>query len=304
VTLDREHDALTKASGEYQQLDKKLKPLVQQEKPNLDAKAAKLLKRELSREDDPVALLKREEERIRERLEQLKTLIEDRQRPLTQSEGELAKLRCVREVLQKTDQQRIIEQVKESPAKKELDQERDRLAVFVNDVEAIKQAVAAASNSEADEKLKAAGRAIDDYFRRLARNPAIKQIILERKEDAQKGLNVYKITDQSGQDLTPLLSQGDLNALAMAIFLGLASAGGTTAPLGFVMLDDPSQSMGAEHKENLASVLDEVSHSRHVLLATMDGEFYTCLSKGLTRAKSVYMFDGWTPSAGPSVRLQ
>jgi DNA repair exonuclease SbcCD ATPase subunit len=97
--------------------------------------------------------------------------------------------------------------------------------------------------------------------------------VLALKEDTRSGRNDYNITDQDGRDLTPILSQGDLNALALAIFLGLASAGGLTAPMGFVMLDDPSQSMGTEHKRNLAAVLDEVCNTRQVLLATMDSEF-------------------------------
>jgi wobble nucleotide-excising tRNase len=152
--------------------------------------------------------------------------------------------------------------------------------------------------------LKAARAAIDKYFRQLTRNPAVKEIVLELKEDTRSGRNVYHITDQDGKDLTPILSQGDLNALALAIFLGLASAGGLTAPLGFVILDDPSQSMGAEHKGNLAAVLDQVCRTRQLLLATMDGEFYACLDKALTRAKTVYMFEDWTPSKGPCVRRQ
>ena len=68
------------------------------------------------------------------------------------------------------------------------------------------------------------------------------------------------------------------------------------------MLDDPSQSMGAEHKRNLAAVLDEVCKTRQLLLATMDTEFRACLDRGLTKAKTEYVFEGWTPSAGPRVR--
>jgi hypothetical protein len=74
--------------------------------------------------------------------------------------------------------------------------------------------------------------------------------------------------------------------------------------MGFVMLDDPSQSMGAEHKRNLAGVLNEVCQTRQLLLATMDAEFRGCLEKGLTKAKTEYVFQGWTPDEGPRVRRQ
>jgi hypothetical protein len=68
------------------------------------------------------------------------------------------------------------------------------------------------------------------------------------------------------------------------------------------MLDDPSQSMGAEHKKNLAAVLDQVCANRRVLLATMDGEFSDCLKNGLTKAKTEYVFVDWTPNTGPRIR--
>ena len=84
--------------------------------------------------------------------------------------------------------------------------------------------------------------------------------------------------------------------------MGLASAGGPTAPMGFVVLDDPSQSLGANHKKNLAAVLDQVCVNRRVLLATMDNEFRDYLDSGLTKAKTEYVFDDWTPTAGPRIR--
>jgi hypothetical protein len=61
--------------------------------------------------------------------------------------------------------------------------------------------------------------------------------------------------------------------------------------------------MGTEHKGNLAAVLDQVCKTRHVLLATVDGELCTCLDKGLTRAKTTYVFESWTTSEGPLFAL-
>jgi DNA repair protein SbcC/Rad50 len=299
--LRDEQKSLETAAKAYKKLDDDLKDLVSQ-RETLAQKVGGVLNRDLTQEDDPVALLKAEHGQVDERMKVLKQLIGARQERLTQVEVQLAKCRCVREVLQRAEKQKIIEQIKESPEYRELNHERDLLAEFVNDVEAIKQAISTASHEDASQKLNEAGATIDDYFRRLTRNPAVKKIVLELKEDTRSGRNVYNITDQDGNDLTPILSQGDLNALALAIFLGLASASGPTTPLGFVMLDDPSQSMGVEHKRNLAAVLDEVCKTRQILLATMDNEFLSCLDTGLTKAKTVYEFGGWTPADGPSVR--
>lgn len=303
TSLQAARNVLEKTAREYGKSDKELAHLLEDQQ-KLAQKVGELLGLEPTQEDDPVALLKAEQSRVARRLKKLGELIEARQDRLTQIEGELEKERCVREVVQQAEKKRIIEKIKESQEYRALNDECDRLAVFVNDVEAIKRAVSEASHEEAGEKLKAARAAIDTYFRQLTKNPAVKEIVLELKEDTRSGRNVYNITDQDGQDLTPILSQGDLNALALAIFLGLASAGGPKAPLGFVMLDDPSQSMGAEHKGNLVAVLDQVCKTRKLLLATMDGEFCACIDKALTKAKTVYLFEGWTPSKGPCVRRQ
>jgi DNA repair exonuclease SbcCD ATPase subunit len=301
TSLKAERNVLEKATREYEGVDKQLARLLNA-RHELAQKVGDLLERELTQEDDPVAMLKAEQARVARRMKKLGELIGTRQERLSEIEGELDKVRRVREVLQQTERQKIIERIKESQGYRELDDKRDQLALFVGDVEAIKQAVSDASHEEAGQKLKAARTAIDKYFRQITNNPAVKGIMLELKEDTRSGRNVYNITDRDGQDLTPILSQGDLNALALAIFLGLASAGGPTVPFGFVMLDDPSQSMGAEHKGNLAAVLDQVCKTRKVLLATMDSEFCDRLDKGLTRAKSEYVFEGWTPRAGPRVR--
>jgi DNA repair exonuclease SbcCD ATPase subunit len=78
--------------------------------------------------------------------------------------------------------------------------------------------------------------------------------------------------------------------LALAIFLGLASAGPGT--FGFVMLDDPSQSLGSGHKQRLAELLAELARSRQVIVATMDQEFRDALLKQATAVE--YRFEPWT----------
>jgi DNA repair exonuclease SbcCD ATPase subunit len=300
AALRAERIVLEDPAKKYNKLNEEFAGLLDK-KQQLAKDVGKLFKRDLTLQDDPVALLKGEQEQLDRRLRQLQDLIRGRQERLTQIQGELNKLRRVREALQQADKQKIIERIKESEEYRQLNEERDRLALFVNDVEAIKAAIKVASHEEASQKLDPARGAIDKFFRQLTGNTAVQEIKVELKQDARTGRNAYDITDGDGQNLTPILSQGDLTALALAMLLGLASAAGQTAPFGFVMLDDPSQSLGAEHKGNLATVLDEVCKTRQLLLATMDAEFRACLDKRLTKAKTEYIFEGWTPSAGPRV---
>ena len=175
--LKDERVALNKVAEEYQTLDAKLRKLIT-DKEDLDRQVGELFKRELTKDDDPVALLNSEDERINRRLEELDKLIGARQVRLNKLDDELTKLRRVREVLQLSEKQRVIESIKESPEYAELNNERDRLAEFVNDVESIKHAVAAASRDDASRKLDDAAHTIDKFFRELTGNPAVTKISL------------------------------------------------------------------------------------------------------------------------------
>ncbi len=257
-----------------------------------------LLERELTDKADPLALLDTEAGRVKRRLAKLRDAVQAKQERLNEIEAELDKVRLIREILLLEEKRAIIERIRESPEYGELEAARDRIAEFVRDLENIKAAVSEVANKEARKKLTAAEVAIDDYFRQLTRHPAVGGIKLRHKPDARTGRNAYEITDQDDRDLTPILSQGDLNALALAIFLGLASSSADTGTFGFVILDDPSQSLGTKHKEQLVKVLDKVAESKKIVLATMDREFRDCLADGLTKTKTEYQFKSWTPMNG------
>lgn len=65
-----------------------------------------------------------------------------------------------------------------------------------------------------------------------------------------------------------VMSQGEVNALALSIFLPRATAAGS--PFRFLVIDDPVQAMDPAKVEGLARVLEEVAHSRQVLVFTHD----------------------------------
>jgi ABC-type hemin transport system ATPase subunit len=65
-----------------------------------------------------------------------------------------------------------------------------------------------------------------------------------------------------------VMSQGELHALGLALFLPRATAPGS--PFGFVVIDDPVQSMDPAKVDGLARVLSEVAESRQVVVFTHD----------------------------------
>jgi recombinational DNA repair ATPase RecF len=65
-----------------------------------------------------------------------------------------------------------------------------------------------------------------------------------------------------------VMSQGELHALGLALFLPRATAPGS--PFGFIVIDDPVQSMDPAKVDGLARLLSEVATSRQVVVFTHD----------------------------------
>ncbi|MEV7787743.1 AAA family ATPase [Streptomyces sp. NPDC088106] len=78
--------------------------------------------------------------------------------------------------------------------------------------------------------------------------------------------------DVSVDDMTApaysVMSQGELHSLALSLFLPRATHG--ASPFGFLVIDDPVQSMDPEKVEGLARVLDVFAQDRQVIVFTHD----------------------------------
>jgi DNA repair exonuclease SbcCD ATPase subunit len=65
-----------------------------------------------------------------------------------------------------------------------------------------------------------------------------------------------------------VMSQGELHSLALSLFLPRATH--AASPFGFLLIDDPVQSMDPEKVEGLARVLDTCARDRQVIVFTHD----------------------------------
>ena len=270
---------------------------------NSSQKAAELLGRELTKDDDPLVLLTKTVEKVGERLAEIESALTGKRAKLAAISASIGRANLVLEILLLEDKIRGIEKIARTDEYKVLDHCRDKIAELMSDVEAVSTLVTHCLAEEARCRTSTAGTAIDDYFRRVTQNPGIGSLTIEVQEDARSGGNSYSFCDQDGQELSPVLSQGDLNSLALSIFLGMITA--YSHPVGFVLMDDPSQSLGTDQKRGLVEVVEDVCESgRRLVLATMDAELQERLRSSLGKAKSIYQFQGWTPESGPRVSLE
>jgi recombinational DNA repair ATPase RecF len=74
-----------------------------------------------------------------------------------------------------------------------------------------------------------------------------------------------------------IMSQGEINALALSIFLPRATI--AASPFRFLVIDDPVQAMDPAKVDGLSRVLDEVSQSRQVLVLTHDDRLPEAISR-------------------------
>lgn len=259
------------------------------------------LGRELGREDDPGALISARLRQVETELQRVSQSIEQKKPKRRAIFDRLKELRAIKEVINSERKKAIVERVFDSPEYQELSQILDEIAQFVDDVQAIRGHLAAASREEAESKIHAAGSALDENFRRLTGHPAIGRLVMNVAEDTRSGNNSYTFKGKDGTDPQPILSQGDLNCLALSLFLGLAKATSAEQPFSFVMLDDPSQSLGSSAKRQIVAVLGEVAEWRQLIIATPDNELKEMLVSNLTKSKTVFRFDNWTINEGPTI---
>jgi DNA repair exonuclease SbcCD ATPase subunit len=256
--------------------------------------------REITSSNDLLAILNQELGEIGQRLGALRTAIEQKQVRLNNVESRLGSTALVAEILALEERGRSIENIRQAAEYRELEDVRDQFARWVDDVEKVKEAIKSASNDEARAKIASAEKVIDEFFRKLTNHPSVKKVRLVVTTDARTGMNSYDFRGADDRDISPILSQGDLNALALAIFLGLASTAGDGERLGFVILDDPSQSLGTHHKTQLAEVLNDVSQRKQqTIISTMDPELRELMEARLIKAKTTYHFTGWDGPGGP-----
>ena len=275
----------------------------QMELANSTRTAAELLGRELTKDDDPLVLLTKTIDKADERLAGIESALTEKRAKLAAISALIGRAKLVLEILLLEDKIRGIEKIAQTDEFKVLDHCRDKVAELMSDVDAVSTLVAHSLAEDARGRISTAGTAINDYFRRVTQNPGIGSLSIEVQEDARSSGNSYSFCDQDGRELSPVLSQGDLNSLALSIFLGMVTA--YSHPVGFVLMDDPSQSLGTDQKRRLVEVIEEVCDSgRRVVLATMDAELQGFLRSSLGKAKIVYQIHGWTPESGPTVSLE
>ncbi|MFI1048961.1 AAA family ATPase [Streptomyces griseoruber] len=97
----------------------------------------------------------------------------------------------------------------------------------------------------------------------------LKPVKMHGSEKATVRKLIMDVTvDDTEAPALSVMSQGELHSLALSLFLPRAA--NADSPFGFVVIDDPVQSMDPAKVDGLAQVLDELGRDRQVVVFTHD----------------------------------
>ena len=122
-----------------------------------------------------------------------------------------------------------------------------------------------------DERFEAIGGEVKSIWNKIAEgsNVTLEEVKLAAVRGPGKGQVKMTVTvDGDQSEALGVMSQGELMALALSLFVPRVSSDET--PFGFVLIDDPVQSMDPMRVDQLAMILDQLAKKRQVVVFTHD----------------------------------
>lgn len=260
-------------------------------------KISEILKRKIGKDEDPESLVNMRLGEIKKELEKASGLMQQYNEDIGKIEDALNEAGLIRDLLEAKSRIAAINKIKESEEWAAMDGARDRLNQELEAVNTVKDAVNAVINEIAGKRLREAEKSITEYYQALVERPDFEAIRIDPDDH-----DVYAVSGDDKERVITFFNQGDMNCAALSIFLALGGGSVREGGPGFLILDDPSQSLDSEQKRKLASLIGRVAEDKQVLLATMDEELLRDLKNEVSKAKKVYRLGKWSPVKGPSIK--
>jgi DNA repair exonuclease SbcCD ATPase subunit len=141
---------------------------------------------------------------------------------------------------------------------------------------------------------------IGSYYSKILAHPFFVNLQLLPEEERGKAIYRIRAWDKDfkqGTYVQTRFSSAQMNAVALSLFLSTSTK--MQSGLGFILLDDPSQSMDKAHKEALSELVAEMAKEKQIVVATQDNEFEQTMERTLPKTTTkFYKIQGWT-TQGP-----
>lgn len=255
-----------------------------------------LLEREVGEDDDPEQLVKTRLSEIAGQLERNRKVLEEYNRGIEEVTGALEAASVVHRAVTAQSRIEVLEGITSSDEWKALNSARDGIFAELDALDKLREAVSFVLDERSAEKLRRAGDCIVDYYRTLVERPDFDAIRIDDSDH-----DVYAVKGGESAKVVTFFNQGDMNCVALSIFLALGGSAEREGGPSFLILDDPSQSLDSTQKRRLAGVIEKVAAGNQVLLATMDSELLEALREEVSKAKRIYRLGDWDPVKGPAI---
>lgn len=251
---------------------------------------------EIGEREDPEALIKKRLEELEKRNAELleaRKAVNERVAFVTN-----LKMQCkaIDGFLEFEGRLKKMSELQEDPAFKERAEAWQEAYILPRRLEILREAVEEVLAEEARAKLNSAREEIARIFKHITGRSYYSELFLDEDGELIAG------EEEKKQKVISIFNQGDMNAAALSIFLGLSSHIGAGHRLGFVVLDDPSQNMDSEYKQRLAGVLNQVAEKKQIIISTMDGEFQELLKEKVTKHRLIHQLSSWDSKKGPEIQ--
>lgn len=190
----------------------------------------------------------------------------------------------------------------DDPSGSVADNQLEALQSLEEDIEIIGRALSEEAGVRARTLLQESSPAIENFYARLCKHPYFDHLAISVEAQRVSGLdrNNYLIRALASSDaVTSLassrLSTAQMNCVALSLYLALATR--LDHNLGFIILDDPSQSLDEDHKEALASALTHLRAHLQLVVATQDEQFAQMLTRSWGDECREFSLS-WTSRAG------
>lgn len=249
--------------------------------------------REIKDSEDLIVVIGDEINKIQEKLKKLETAVKESNQKLNAVEDDIFKLEQIFKVLVLEAEIDYLLKIREADEYKEVENSKSELEKFADDIGLINQVVETVLQASAKAKLEAAKENISKMFRTLANRSDFPD--LEIDSDS------FEILAVKASERIPALSifnTGDLNCAGLSVFLGLGAAQELSHNIGFIILDDPSQSLDDTHNENLVSLLNSIPDDKQILVSTSESDLIDLILTKIIKKKTRYKFEPWSDIEG------
>jgi DNA repair exonuclease SbcCD ATPase subunit len=258
------------------------------------------LGRKMRVDEAPLHVVDAEIDRLKSEIGKLTQTVQDLQNSVTEIEKNAKRVDAVGEIVSLQLRVDTLGEIRRTTEWGTMTQELQALSRRELGLEHASHAVKQMAVSFAQQNLDRARQPITNVYRELTRRSDFPDISI----DAQRKYAI-EVSGESGiRKITAVLNQTDLDALAIAVVVGMATTFPEVHNLDFLILDDPSQGMDPEVTSRLAEVINTISEKIQVIVAAPNSALLEELKKSTRVKKVIELKARDSESRAPCVQLQ